>query len=442
MVIKKTVWEFILSLNFVKKLLFPIYCLFFFTVCAYASNDVYLSLSSTGSRASIGLSDFLPVNGLFEEMSLSRDFKDVLENDLILSRHFNVAIANTSYKFDMDSQFSYWELKNVSVLLTGSIAISDMIKLTISVKVYDIESRQLVWEGKYSDVVSNYRYIAHEINDEVVKRFTGEEGIARSKIAFINNSTKFKELYVIDYDGYNLRRITKDNRLNVLPKWVPNSTQILYTSYLYNNPDLFLVDITKNKRKAISTIQGLNSPTSVSPDKKTMVSTLSRGVYPNLYLLSSDGVIIRRLTQGKYIDTSPSFSPSGREIVFISDRAGYPQVYIMDIDGVNLRRLSTKGNCDSPAWSPKGDKIVFTMKLDNTFDIFLYDLPKSKIIRLTEEQGNNENPCWSQDGRFIVFSSTRSGKSEIYIMGLDGSGIRKLADIPESSFTPSWSQGL
>jgi len=81
------------------------------------------------------------------------------------------------------------------------------------------------------------------------------------------------------------------------------------------------------------------------------------------------------------------------------------------------------------------------MKLDNNFDIFIYDLPKSQVIRLTEKQGNNENPTWSQDGRFVAFSSTRSGKAEIYIIGLDGY-TRKLVEMPGSSFTPAWSSGL
>ena len=431
-----------MNLNFIKKILVVSLLFNFFCICAYAESDIYLSLSGTGNRASIGLSEFVPKNGFFEEMNMSRDFKETLENDLILSRHFNVAVANSSYKFDLESQFSYWTEKGVSVLLTGTISIIGQTKLVVDVKLYDIESQQLIWEDRYSGSATNYRYIAHKINDEVVKRFTGEEGVACSKIAFINNSTKFKEIYLVDYDGYNLRRLTKDNRLNVLPKWVPGSPQIIYTSYLYNNPDLFVLDIAKNKRKALSTIQGLNSPTTFSPDRKTMVATLSRGVYPNLYLLDNNGVVMRRLTEGRYIDTSPSFSPSGKEIVFISDRAGYPQIYIMDIDGVNLRRLSTKGNCDSPTWSPKGDKIAFTMKHDGNFDIFLYDLPKQRIIRLTEGQGSNENPSWSQDGRFIAFSSTRSGKSEIYIMGMDGSGVRKLVDISGESFTPTWSQGL
>ncbi len=433
---------YILNLKLLSRtILIFLFCLI--TTLSYAKKDVYLSLSAKSTRSSIGLSDFIPVNATQEEMNLSKNIKNVLESDLLLSRHFNVAVADkTSYKFDLDSQFAYWEPKGVSVLLLGSISIEKETYINVEVKLYDVESREIIWEDVYRENLSDYRYLAHKINDEIVRRFTGEEGIACTKIVFTNDSTKFKEIYLVDYDGYNLKRLTKDNRLNILPKWVPDSPQIMYTSYLYNNPDLFVIDILKNKRRALSTIQGLNSPATFSPDRKYIAATLSRGVYPNLYIMDKKGVILRRLTEGKHIDTSPAYSPNGKEIAFISDRAGYPQLYIMDTDGVNLRRISTKGNCDSPTWSPQGDKIAFTMKYDDTFDIFLYNIPRKRIIRLTEGQGSNENPSWSQDGRFIVFSSTRSGKSEIYIMGMDGSETRKLVDMSGSSFTPSWSQSL
>jgi TolB protein len=146
------------------------------------------------------------------------------------------------------------------------------------------------------------------------------------------------------------------------------------------------------------------------------------------------------MTEGSNIDTSPSFAPNGQEIVFISDRPGHPQLYIMNIDGGNMRRLTTDGPSDSPAWSPRGDKIVFTMRQPRgNYDLYVYDLPTSKITKITNNQRNNENPTWSPDGRFVVFSSTRSGKNEIYIMAIDGSGTRKLAEIPGNSYTPSWS---
>jgi TolB protein len=112
----------------------------------------------------------------------------------------------------------------------------------------------------------------------------------------------------------------------------------------------------------------------------------------------------------------------------------------MGLDGANERKLPTDGYCDSPCWSPRGDKIVFSQRQGrDNYDIYIYDLATTRVARLTQGQGTNENPVWSPDGRFIVFSSTRSGRKELYIIAADGSGARKLTDQPGNSATPSWS---
>jgi TolB protein len=417
-----------------------VFCLF--SSAVYAQGDVYLSLSATGKRSDIAVESFAAPAKTQDDVKYAQLLKEVVQNDLILCRYFNIIVGDPEPNTPFDTRMIFWEKKGASVLLSASVKVKTDI-ITIDVKLYDVISTELIWKQSFRKETSNYRLMAHEISDEIVRRFTGETGIACSKITFINNSTRFKELYLIDYDGYNLRRLTKDNKLNILPKWSPDGQQIIYTSYLYNNPDLFALNLVKNRRSIISKYQGLNAAGAFSPDGKRILLTLSRGKYPNLYLISPTGEILRRMTDGSYIDTSPSFAPNGQEIVFISDRPGYPQLYIMNIDGGNLRRLTTAGFCDSPAWSPRGDKIVFTMRQQRgNYDLFVYDLPSSKITRLTNNQRNNENPSWSPDGRFIAFASTRSGKSEIYVMAIDGSGTRKLAEIPDSSYTPSWSPNL
>ena len=250
-------------------------------------------------------------------------------------------------------------------------------QISFEAKLYDVVTKEVIWQQTYKNETVNYRKLAHEVSDEIVRRFTGENGIARSKIAFINNNTRFKELYIIDYDGHNLRRLTKDNKLNILPRWSPKGEQIIYTSYLYNNPDLFALNLVKNRRSIISKYQGLNAAGSYSPDGKKILLTLSRGRYPNLYLIGSNGEILRRMTDGSYIDTSPSFAPNGQEIVFISDRPGYPQLYIMNIEGGNVRRLTTNDFCDSLAWSPKGDEMRVAPMLSRAWSASIFSVGSS-----------------------------------------------------------------
>lgn len=431
-----------IGIKLFKKCFAVLFLFSLFTSFAYAQGDVYLSLSATGKRSDIAIESFSTPYKTSEDSRYAQLLKEVIENDLILCRYFNVIVGDPKEGAPFDARMLFWEKKGAAVLLTASVRVK-IEQIIFDIKLYDVVTQELIWKHTYKGDTVNYREMAHEVSDEIVRRFTGESGVASSKVAFINNSTRFKELYIIDYDGHNLRRLTKDNKLNVLPKWSPDGQQIIYTSYLYNNPDLFSLNLVKNRRSIVSKYQGLNAAGSFSPDGNKILLTLSRGKYPNLYMISTTGEILRRMTDGSYIDTSPSFAPNGQEVVFISDRPGYPQLYIMNIDGGNLRRLTTAGFCDSPAWSPRGDKIVFTMRQKKgNYDLYVYDLPSSKITKLTNNQRNNENPSWSPDGRFIAFSSNRGGRGEIYIMAIDGSGTRKLAEIPGTSFTPAWSPNL
>lgn len=429
------------KINLIKKIhfliLYTIFIIFFSTVVMYANNDIYLSLCATTKRSDIAIGHFNVVDKNENTIKLAKLIKKIIKNDLILSRYFNIIqiVPNDDFK----EQLSSLRKNGTTVFITASVN-NNGCDFVLEIKVIDVVTDEIIWKHSYKHKHLNYRYLAHEASDEIIRRVKGEIGIACSKIVFVNDSTRFKELYIVDYDGYNLRRLTKDNKINILPKWSPGGGQIIYTSYLYNNPDLFVLDLLENKRSIISKYQGLNATGSFSPDGKKIILTLSKGRYPNLYMINMRGELLQRMTENVCIDTSPSFAPNGQEIAFISDRSGYPQLYIMSVSGGNVRRLTTNGSCDSPAWSPRGDKIAFTMKQGRgNYDLYIYDLPTTKVTRLTYNQRNNENPTWSPDGRFLTFYSNRSGRGEIYIIAIDGSGTRKLVEIPGTSYTPSWS---
>ena len=402
------------------------------------SSDIYLGLTAHGNRMELGMAGFVPVDGTVEEAKYGRLIQDVLRNDLLFSRYFNLIEDGPLYT-GKDTELVDWQDKGANVLVCGKISLSGR-SIELTGQLFDVYGKSIIWEKVFKGDIDDIRAIAHELNDDMIFRFTGEKGIAHTKIAFTNNGTGSKELYVIDYDGYNPRRITDDRSINILPKWSPDGKEILFTTYKYGNPDLYSISPTGGSRKAVSTRQGLNTAGSFSPDGKQIALTLSRGDFPNIYILGRDGRQDRQLTFGRAIATSPYFAPNGKEIVFVCDRPGYPQLYIMNLDGGNMRRLTTQGFCDSPCWSPRGDKIAFSQRVDdrNGYEIFMYDLNTLKSIRLTFNPGNDENPSFSPDGRFVVFTSTKAGKKEIHVMAIDGSGLRKIGDLPGSSTTPSW----
>ncbi len=412
------------------------------TTSLYA-RDVYLQLIAHGQRLDIGISEFTTKKAVFEESKLAGESRRIIRNDLIFTKMFDIIEGGPAYT-GRSEELRYWGRLNADILLSAAVSLNDTI-LSVDAKLIDVESEKEIWSKIFSEDIShkpNIRKLAHKISDEIILRLTGEKGIASSKITFINDYSGAKEVYTIDYDGYNLQRISYDNSISLLPKYSPDGKEIIYTTYRYGNPDLYSIDTASLKKRPVSTRQGLNTAASFAPNSETIALTMSRGRYPNIYLIDREGEIQRQLTTHPGIDTSPSFSPSGNEIVFISNRAGYPQLYIMNVNGSNVRRVSTRGHCDSPSWSPKGDRIAFTMMDDFKHNIFVYDLRSGRVSQLTYNAGNNENPSWSPDGRFISFISTRHGKKELFRMFIDGSGQSRIADIPGRSFTPNWSPRL
>jgi TolB protein len=404
------------------------------------ATDVYLTLSAHGQRMETGLAGFVPVNQTIEEARMCRQLQDVVRNDLLFSRYFNLSEDGPLYMGNPET-LKEWENRGVNMLICGNVRL-DGESVALNGRLVDVGSGRMIWEKTYTGISRDYRALAHQMNDDIVQRITGEQGIAHSRIVFSNRrvNSRFKELWILDYDGNNMRRVMVDNSINILPRWSPAGDEIIYTTYRYGNPDLYSISPQGERRRPVSQLQGLNTAGSFSYDGAKIALTISYGEFPNLYLINRSGTILKRLTTGRCIDTSPSFAPNGKEIVFISDRGGNPQIYIMDTEGGNVHRITTGGYCDSPCWSSRGDKIVFSMRQGReNYDLYSYDLSSARTTRLTQDEGSNENPCWSPDGRFIVFSSNRSGRSELYIMAVDGSGVRKVGDIPGFSSTPSWS---
>ena len=112
----------------------------------------------------------------------------------------------------------------------------------------------------------------------------------------------------------------------------------------------------------------------------------------------------------------------------------------MDADGANQRRLTqSQKYVDSPAWSPKGDKIAYmAMDENGKFNIFTITPDGSNVKQVTDLAGNNEYPTWSPDGTLIAFINSSGGRSDLYIIKPDGTHMRRITSSGDVKM-PDWS---
>ena len=300
-------------------------------------------------------------------------------------------------------------------------------RVQLDFRLFEVEEGSSpVLERTYTGDVNDARSFVHDWSNEVVEYFTGEPGFFGARLAFTANSRHAKRILTMDHDGHNIRPVTRNRHLNILPAFSPGGDRVAFTSYMHNNPDLFVAPAGGGRPHRLSSHRGMNTGASWSPDGDRIAVTLSRSGSQDIYLIDAQsGDIVSQLTRGPHINTSPAWSPDGSEIAFVSGREGGPQIFVMDADGSNQRRVSRTGNYNSsPAWSPEPGvrMLAYTSRVDGPFDIVTQDLDSGERVRITRGEGNNEEPSFTPNGRAIAFGSDRPGEPGIYITNADGTG--------------------
>jgi TolB protein len=405
--------------------------------------EVYLSITKGfGEKVFVAVPLFHGTAGT----ASTRDIRSVLSADLTNSGYFSV-VENLAFVDETEADdrragrvaFAEWLTLGAEVLVKGDVAVNGQ-ELTLEAQVYDVGQGRAIFSRRYVSEPNHWRAAVHELADDIVNHLTGEQGIARSKIAFVSNVTGTKEIYTMDYDGENVRRLTKDGLAAMYPAWFSDNSTIAYTRYRGNGQETAAINVGTGVVRKLTAFPGLNAFIGVSAKGNELAMTLSRDGNPEIYRLRSDGSEPRRLTYGSSTESSPSWSPDGRRVAFVSDRSGSPQIYVMSAAGGSEERMTYRGSYNtSPDWSPKGDLIAYTARVDGIFQICTVDVETKDVVRLTTGGENKEDPSWAADGRHLVYSVRSHRKSDLYMLDIYDLVPVRLTSGAGDHVSPAWS---
>ena len=378
--------------------------------------EVFLNVTQGGSKKlGIAIPEFTRLTTAPDEGNFARGVPEIIGNDLRFSALF--AVANTpalpAAQDAIRQEFARLQQSGAHAAMHGLMKIDGQ-RLTIEFRLYDLtnpEFRLIASKMFWVEPLADHRRLAHRIADEILYQFTGERGIAETKIAYVSHQGANKELVMIDYDGFNQAQLTNLRSTSLSPAWSPTDSSVAFTSFFKGYPFVFRVFPFNPRRRGqepelMSAWPGINTAPAWAPDGRSLALTLSKGGNPDIFSLRVGTSDFRQLTNARGIETDPNWSPTGREIAFTSDRSGSPQIWVMDSEGTNARRLTSGGSYDTqPRWSPRGDTIIFTRRTSSGFDLWAINPDGSNARPLTQSNGSNEAASWAPNGRHVVFSS-------------------------------------
>lgn len=250
------------------------------------------------------------------------------------------------------------------------------------------------------------------------------------------------DLYLIDADGSNLRRLTD----GLDPAWSPDGQQIAFTRW--RDPwGVYLVHPDGSSEERV--VDGIRLKEAAwSPDGQKLAFTINLssnepiricffGFCFTLPPFSLGQMWMADLESGALLSLplddravhAPTWSADGGRIVYAGDRG----LAWIDLDDMATGRFPGGSVWDtSPAFSPDGRSIAFMGRVHNRWEIFVMNADGSGRRQLThadpslDAPPSSVAPAWSPDGKHLAFLSNCDGPWRIYVMGADGSGQRPM----------------
>lgn len=285
--------------------------------------------------------------------------------------------------------------------------------------------------------------------------------VANGKIAFVSDRDGNAEIYTMNPDGSDLKRLTFDPGADSNPAWSPDGSRIVFVRFngspggTYDG-EIYVMNADGSNQTRLTTSRNDRYP-AWSPDgtkiafSQDLFCCDSRG--DEIRVMNADGSDQRIVNHGY----EPAWSPDGLKLAFMDG----VRILSINADGSSLTQItSPPGTLPpfsnvfdldfAPAWSPDGANIAFTRFLSCDFSdvcrgtqIWVVNADGSGVRPLAQSFDTGgptlTAPSWSSDGGKIAFSLPIPARYDLFVMNSDGSGLTNITNTTDTNeWDPSW----
>jgi TolB protein len=255
------------------------------------------------------------------------------------------------------------------------------------------------FRGVIATATTEVRAASHRLVDLVLGALTGRPGGFASQMTYAEKVGRWRRVFAIDSDGFDLRAIGPDNATAVSPAFGPGA-QVYYALSQDYSP--FRIVQGPN-----ATPVPVNAPGSIlglafNADHTKMALTVMDSGASQLWTGPRDRL---QPMSTPPLANHPAFGPMDK-VAYV---AGTPvqRIYMGE------KAISPPGfMASAPVFcdTPQGLLLVYTVGVGSGADIIASDTSGGGVRRLTQHEGANTYAACSPDGRLIAFFSTGKRK--------------------------------
>ncbi len=194
------------------------------------------------------------------------------------------------------------------------------------------------------------------------------------------------DIFAARRDGSNPRQLTKSNGYDAEGSYSPDGSKIVFCSLRGAYPleklsaedrkryetdpayfgDIYMMDADGANQRRLTSTPGYDGGPFFSPDGQRIIWRRfdKSGAIADVYTMKLDGSDERRLTDFKAMSWAPLFHPSGQYVIFTSNKLGFSnfELYLVDAAGQHepVRVTHTDGFDGLPVFSPDGKQLCWT----------------------------------------------------------------------------------
>jgi TolB protein len=251
------------------------------------------------------------------------------------------------------------------------------------------------FRGVVPTPTTEIRAASHRLVDQILGALTGRPGGFASEMAYAERVGRWRRVFAIDADGFDLRGVGPTNATAISPAFGPGGS-IFYALSTDYSPFrvVFGPDATPVPMSIPGSVMGL----AFSADHSQMALTVMDGGQSRLWIGDKGNL---NPAPSPPFANHPVFGPLGKMAL-----VGGSPVQRIYVDGKPISPAGFMASAPVFCDTPQGLLVVYTVGVGTGADIIATDTSGGSLHRLTQHEGANTYPACSPDGRLISFFST------------------------------------